>query len=203
MTTADSIDPADVLVIRNPELDSSAIEEQIRRNMVNRRELPPVYAMMGNTKMAAERRQIVASVHELKRRVRDCGLVATHRPGWKGKIELWVKKSLRRLVFRHLLQQHRVHLKLMSVLDQMVDYLEEQDRCLRMCLDGTERHFQGEFDALSRNGPRKADNSRVASGDPGLTPRAGRTAPLEPECGPVHTATSLAAATDYGLRTTD
>jgi hypothetical protein len=89
--------------------------------------------------MADKRQQILTSISALQERVRDCGLVESQRTGWIARLEILIKKSIRKLFFRHLLQQHRVHLKLVKVLDQLTRYLDDHDHCMRVCLEESDR----------------------------------------------------------------
>ena len=81
--------------------------------------------------------------------MRDCGLVASHRTGLLGRVDLLVKRGIRKLFQRHLLQQHRVHLKLMNFLGRVLDYLESEDRVIRLRLDRCEQLHAQATAALS------------------------------------------------------
>ena len=92
--------------------------------------------------MCEERQALIRSLAELQRSMRDCGLVASHRRGWLGRLDRIIKRGLRKLFFRHLLQQHRVHLKLAKFLSRLIQHLEAQDQSFRKCLDLCERQYE-------------------------------------------------------------
>jgi hypothetical protein len=138
----------DGLLVAAADLNPEHLLDRVRANQAQRTSLSQLPAAMGTTRMAESRRQIMHSIRELRDRVRDCGLVASHRAGWKASLELLVKKCVRKLFFRHLLQQHRVHLKLMTLLNQVVDYLEEQDRCFRLCLDESDQQREHDISLI-------------------------------------------------------
>jgi hypothetical protein len=125
----------DLLIHRDAAIDSLYLWDRIRENQASRVSLPPLAAALGRQRMDEERQKILHSIRELQDRIRDCGLIRARRSSWIAAVELWIKKCIRKLFFRHLLQQHRVHLKLATVLNQLVHYLEEHDRCLRACID--------------------------------------------------------------------
>ncbi len=158
----------DLLIIRGAEIDGQDLLERIRESQAQRVPLPTLAAAMGRLRMHEQRQKILTSIKDLQDRVRDCGLVETRRRGWIAALELLIKKSIRKVFFRHFLQQHRVHLKLVTVLSQLVQYLDEHDRCLRTCIDQSDRHGQEATAALRADLPvakptvtRKADRSGV------------------------------------------
>jgi hypothetical protein len=130
---------ADDLIFRAPGLDERELMHRIHTNGARRGPLPQVAASLGLARLADERQQLLNAVKDLQGRMRDCGSIPSRRHGWVAAIERFVKKSVRRLLLRHHLQQHRVHLKLAKVLNQLVRYLEYHDDCVRACLDQTER----------------------------------------------------------------
>jgi hypothetical protein len=139
-----STEDAAVIEIRDPEIDVQAIMAQIRQQKASRGPLPPSAASLGRVRMAQQRKKIVASLKELKARIRDYGVIDSHKKGWLGLVDLFIKRSVRKLVQRHILQQHRVHLKLHTVLDQLIQYLQDEDVSIRLCIDQSERQSQKE-----------------------------------------------------------
>ncbi len=119
----------DLLMVRATEIDDEELLGRIRENLAKRAPLSPVAAALGRARMSDKRQQILTSIKALQERVRDCGLVD---------------------FFRHLLQQHRVHLKLVKVLNQLTQYLEDQDHCMRVCLEESDRQCQDAAAALKR-----------------------------------------------------
>src|SRR5262245_9796578 len=132
----------DVIEIRDPEIDIQEIVTVIRRRSVRRKPLPPSAASLGRAQMARQRKRIIVSLKELKSRIRDFGVVESHKQGWLAKVDLFAKRSVRKLMQRHILQQHRIHLKLHTVLDQLIQYLQDEDVNLRACVDRAEREAQ-------------------------------------------------------------
>jgi hypothetical protein len=132
----------DIIEIRDPEIDVHEIVDRIRMNMARRKQLPPLAAAFGRVKAADQRQKLLASIKELRTRIREYGMVDSHKGGWLTRLDVFVKKTIRRLMLRHILQQHRIHLKLHTVLDQLVQYLEDEDNCLRTCVDRVQRQCQ-------------------------------------------------------------
>ena len=131
-----------IIEIRDPQIDVERIMSQIRKNGDRRRTLPPSAAALGRARMARQRKKILASLKELRTRIRDYGMVETHKNGWRARFDLFIKRSIRTLFRRHILQQHRLHLKLHTVLDQLIRYLQDEDVAVRACIDQAERHWQ-------------------------------------------------------------
>src|SRR5207245_1670123 len=100
--------------------------------------LPHAAAALGQARMSEERQSLLDGLRELKAAMRDYGVVQTRRPGWRGALELLIKRSIRKLFLRHILQQHRVHLKLAKFLGRVVSYLELHDQALRKSIDRCE-----------------------------------------------------------------
>jgi hypothetical protein len=119
-------------------VDRQDLLRAIRENASRRLPVPHAAAALGRAHMDEERQNLVNALRELKRAMRDYGVVETRRPGWLGAIELFVKRSVRKLFLRHLLQQHRVHLKLTKFLGRVITYLEVYDESLRTNLDHCE-----------------------------------------------------------------
>ena len=140
----------DLLVLCPAEIDGQDLLRRIHANRAQRLLLPPAAAALGRAKMLEQRRKILTSIRDLQDRVRDCGRVRCHRTGWIAALEILVKKIIRKVFFRHFLQQHRVHLKLVTVLGQLTRYLEDEDACLRSCIDQSDRQRQ-EASALERS----------------------------------------------------
>jgi hypothetical protein len=130
-----------VIEIRDPAIDVPGIMERIRQGMLLRTELPPLAAAAGKVKMAGRRKELLARLRALQERMRDYGIVQTHKEGWKARLDLFFKRSIRRFIQRHILQQHRIHLKLHTVLQQLILYLQEEDNCLRACLQQAEQEW--------------------------------------------------------------
>jgi hypothetical protein len=133
-----------IFEIRDPDIDVQEIMARIRQQEASREPLPPSAAALGRKRMARQRKKIVASLKELKARIRDYGVVESHKKGWLGQVDLFIKRSIRKLVQRHILQQHRVHLKLHTLLDQLIQYLQDEDVSIRGCIDQAERQSRKE-----------------------------------------------------------
>jgi hypothetical protein len=135
---------AGIIEIRDPDIDVQEIMARIRLSTQSREPLPPSAAALGRTRMARERKKIIASLKELKARIREYGVVESHKQSWVGRVDLFIKRSIRKLVQRHILQQHRIHLKLHTVLDQLIQYLQDEDVCIRACIDQAEQQAQSQ-----------------------------------------------------------
>ena len=120
-------------------IDGEALLQQIRINASRRAPLPHVAAALGRAQLLEERRALGSALKELKQSMRDYGLVDTHRRGWPGRLELLVKRGIRKLFSRHILQQQCVHVKLITFLEQVMGYLETSDQSWRASLDHCER----------------------------------------------------------------
>jgi hypothetical protein len=130
---------AGVIEIRDPDIDIEHIMSRIRRSGSKRARLPATRAAHGYARLAQCRKKIRALNKELKARMRDYGLVQSHRVGWLRRIDLFVKRTVRKLIQRHVLQQHRIHLKLHTLLTQLSSYLEDEDVNFRAYIDHAER----------------------------------------------------------------
>jgi hypothetical protein len=138
-TTGSHAEDAEIVAIRDPEVDVAEILRRIRHNMAVRQRLPPLAAALGRARMAEERHKLRKAILDVQERMEDLGKVDTHQAGWLASIDLTVKKLVRKLINRHLHQQQLVHERLVLVLDQIVGYLDDQDQCLRTCIDQAQR----------------------------------------------------------------
>ncbi len=125
--------------IHDPEINVRDLMLRIRNNMARRTELPPLPAALGMVKLAEQRNALLKSIKNLQRRIRDYGTIGSRKKGWRANLELCLKQFLRKLVLRHVMQQRRVHVRLLDILKQLAQYLEDQDRYLRTAFDLTER----------------------------------------------------------------
>ena len=119
-------------------IDREEVLRVIRKNATRRLPLPHAAAALCQARMHEERQELLDGLRELKAAMSDYGLVDTRRPGWLGAIELSVKRGIRKLFLRHILQQHRVHLKLAKFLGRVITYLEVYDQSLRKSIDQCE-----------------------------------------------------------------
>ena len=147
-----------VIEIRDADVDIQEIMLRIRKNRAIHKPLAPSAAVLGRARMAQRRKKILASLKELQARIRDYGVVESHKQGWLARVDLFVKRSIRKLVQRHILQQHRVHLKLHTVLGQLVQYLQDEDLSIRACIDQAEREFRDKTSKKTRS--RQRDDSQ-------------------------------------------
>ena len=143
---ADSNDPVDfsgeIFLIGAAEIDCEHVLRQIRSNAATRTPLSHAAAVLGRARMEKERLALLETLKELKSTMRDYGMVASRRRSWLGRFELLIKRGIRKLFLRHILQQHRVHLKLTKFLGQVIDYFADQDHAFRACLDHPEQRQQ-------------------------------------------------------------
>ncbi len=158
-------------VIHAPGIDREEILERVRTNAAKRSPLPHPAAVIGRAHLQEERQAILQSLKDLQHSMRDCGLVDSHRKGLLGRVDLHIKRAVRKLFQRHLLQQHRVHLKLMKFLGRVLDYLETEDRVIRLRLDRCEQTYAQAVCALS--------NRPESSGYPSSATPSARAAACE------------------------
>lgn len=134
--------PADIraaLAIRDADIDVLGLVERIAENHAARRKLPALPPLAGGAALFEERALLKNAVHALYRRMLTFGIVATHQKGWWGRVDLFFKRLLRRLVQRHLHQQQLVHEELLKTLEAFIHYLDHQDRLLRQALESGRR----------------------------------------------------------------
>jgi hypothetical protein len=141
-----------VIEIRDPEIDIADVMRQIRRNMAIREKLPPLPAALGQARLFEERKNLGTMIQDLHARVLNYGAVDTRRAGWPGKMEVLVKKCIRRVFSRYLAQQHEVHAKLLETIYQLAKYFEHQDEVLRLRFDQCDQQMQ-DLAALVRKAP--------------------------------------------------
>jgi hypothetical protein len=163
MDMPNQFDQADILVIRDPEIDQDEVWHQVRQSLAEREELPPLAASLGTARMRQKRAKLTKTLKDLQEKMRDYGIVESHRTGWRAAVELFIKKTLRKVVLRHILQQQRVHLKLHNLLNQVVQYLEEQDQCFRACIDLSDRRHEEHDWAVH---PESSKGVECSSGQP-------------------------------------
>jgi hypothetical protein len=131
-----------LFLVHAPGIDTEELVRQLRLNTATRSLLPHPAAAIGRARMQAQRQALRASLNDLKRSMRDYGLVDSHRKGLLGWLDLRVKRGLRKLFQRHLLQERRVHLKLLKSLGRIIDYLETEDKTLRLSLDRCQQEYE-------------------------------------------------------------
>lgn len=139
MTTQSvEVESQGIIEIRDPEVDVSAIMAQIRANMATRTELSPLPASLAGSAMQNERREVMKALEALQHKIRRYGTVETHRGGWKGKADLFIKKVVRKLIKRHLIQQEEVHEALLATMDKLAHHLDQRDQLTMVHLNRLE-----------------------------------------------------------------
>jgi hypothetical protein len=133
---------SDLLLVCKSTLDAQDLHQRIQANQRQRRLLPPLAASLGRRRQQEQRRHLLYCIRDLQQAVRQCGRVRSRRTGWLAQGELLIKRCLRKLFARHLLQQQRVQLRLIKVLNQLAAYLEDEDQCLRAGLDYCEQRSE-------------------------------------------------------------
>ena len=108
-TAVTEVENQGIIEIRDPEIDVAAVMQQIRQNMTARAKRPPLAAMLGRARLAEERAKLRQAIHEFHARVNNYGAVDTRRTGWRGKLELFVKRCIRKVFARYIAQQQEVH----------------------------------------------------------------------------------------------
>jgi hypothetical protein len=145
----------EIIAIHDPDVDVREIVRQIRANMAVRQKLPPLAAALGRARLADERKKLRQAYDSLQERIAVYGIVETHLSGWLGTLAIAFKKTLRKLINRHLHQQQLVNERLMLLFDQILQYLDDQDQCLRVCLEQAERRdSEARSSAPERQSPR-------------------------------------------------
>jgi len=140
MPTTPAVCPQqEFLIIPGEDLDDLDLLQRIRDHAAQRTSLPPLAAALGFQRMLEQRRQLKSRLNSLRMSVRDCGRIRSRRTGWLGRLDLFLKKCIRKLLFRHLLQQHRVHLRTVKLLQHLCRYLDDEDQCLRACIDHSDQ----------------------------------------------------------------
>lgn len=140
-TPVSEVENQGVIEIRDPEIDIADVMRRIRQSMASRAKLPPLVALLGQAQLGAERNKLRAAIQELHARVNNYGSVDTLRTGWKAKVELLVKKCLRRVLNRYIAQQQEVNRQLLDTIYQLARYLDQQDEVLRQCFDQCDRQW--------------------------------------------------------------
>jgi hypothetical protein len=131
-----------VIEIRDPEIDVAEVMRQIRQNMAIREKLPPLPAALGQARLFEERKKLQAIIQELHARVLNYGALDTRRTGWRGRMELCIKKCIRKVFARYLAQQQEVHGMLMETVYQLARYVEQQDEVLRLRFDQCDQQMR-------------------------------------------------------------
>jgi hypothetical protein len=124
-----------VIEIRDPEIDVADIMQRIRRNMAVREKLPPLATVLGRTRLGQERVKFRKAIEEVHARVNNYGSLETRRTGWKGKVEILVKRCVRKVIGRYIAQQQEVHAQVLEALYQLARYLDEQEDVLQQRFD--------------------------------------------------------------------
>jgi hypothetical protein len=146
---AGALEP-EILCIRDPEIDVPELVRRIRADMAVRSQLPPLAAALGMVRLAEQRNALLTSLKDLQRRIREYGRIGSRQQGWRARLQLFIKRAVRKLILRHVLQQRRVHVRLGDILQQLTVYLEEQDRYYRSSLDLSDRQWRQAAAAVPR-----------------------------------------------------
>ncbi|HLJ98098.1 MAG TPA: hypothetical protein VKU02_33370 [Gemmataceae bacterium] len=144
-TTVTEVENQGVIEIRDPEIDVADVMRRIRQNVAIRATLPPLAAVLGQSRLADQRKKLRQTIAELHAHINNYGSVDTRRTGWRARAELLVKKCLRKLVGRYIAQQQEVHGKLLETINQLTGYLDQQDAVLQQRFDQCDRHIGETF----------------------------------------------------------
>ena len=128
-----------VIEIRDSEIDVADLMQRIRRNMAIREKLPPLAAVLGRTRLGQERVKLRKTIEELHARVNNYGSLDTRRSGWKGKVELLIKKCIHKVIGRYIAQQQEVHAQFLEAIYQLARYLDQQEDVLQQRFDQCDR----------------------------------------------------------------
>jgi len=102
---------------------AAAIRRRIDSGARARAVEPPPLALRRTATLAPELSALGEAIEALRARMDAFGAVTTDRSGWVGRLELGVKRALRKLVARHLDQEREVHAALQAVLTQLIAVL--------------------------------------------------------------------------------
>jgi hypothetical protein len=78
----------------------------------------------------------------LQAHIGNYGTLDTRWTGWRAKVELLIKKCIRKVVARYVAQQQEVHRQLLEVVHQLAGYLDQQDEVLRQRFDQCDRQLR-------------------------------------------------------------
>lgn len=120
-STVPAADPGDILEIHDPEIDVEALMAKIRAAVAAR--VPR--RRMANQSGSAFGTDIGEAFLEIQAQMARYGEVGTMKPGLVGKVEIFAKKVLRRLIVRHIRQQQNVNGALIQMVNLLLAELEE------------------------------------------------------------------------------
>jgi hypothetical protein len=141
-TTVTEIDNQGVIEIRDPEIDVADIMRRIRQNMAVRQRLPPLAAALGRTRLGEERAKLRRTIQNLQAHIGNYGTLDTRWTGWRAKVELLIKKCIRKVVARYIAQQQEVHRQLLEVVHQLAGYVDQQEEVLHRRFDQCDRQLR-------------------------------------------------------------
>jgi len=109
-----------------PSSATAGVQARIDEGVRARAAEPPPLSLRRTETLEPEIRALAASIDELHAAMGRFGDVTTTRDGWAGRLELFVKGVLRKLVQRHLDQEKEVHVALQTVLDRLTVVLSAE-----------------------------------------------------------------------------
>ena len=115
-----SSDPAEILEIRDPEIDVDALMARIRANLAARGEA------LDDEPVAASGAVLYDRFVALQAKAGEYGELSSVKKGWQAQAELFLKKVLRKLMMRHIRQQQEVNAALVVLLNEVLGELDRQ-----------------------------------------------------------------------------
>lgn len=114
----------EIIEIRDSEIDVPSIMTQIRSQMNERAKSGP---LVQEIVMAEELWAVRDTIEDLRRKVSAYGNIGSEKKGSSAKLELFVKKVVRKVIRRHIDQQREVHEALLRVVDQLEKFQCQQN----------------------------------------------------------------------------
>lgn len=123
--------PDGIIEIRDPEINVQEIMSRIRENMAHRK----IQGISLNAMALSEERLALRAAHEhLKLKVHYYGTIGEPAIGWKGKIQFFFKRVIRRLIQRHIDQEREVQEAMLRLIERLIPYLDQAQysaECIR------------------------------------------------------------------------
>ena len=113
-------DPADVIEIRDPEIDVDALMERVREVVRARGEVP-----LADVPVTSRAGRLLEAVLRLQSEAARLGEVSVARGGWIGRLEYLARRVLRKVLSPSLKQQQAINEAIVRVIDLLVAELSE------------------------------------------------------------------------------
>jgi len=118
--------PRPVEILGADSATAATLAARLERGIRARAETVPPIRVARLESLAAELDELRAAIAQVRSRIAHAGEVATDRKGWLASVETFVKRSIRRLVQRHLDQQREVNEALLLALERTLALVERE-----------------------------------------------------------------------------